>query len=193
VRGRTIKDEKMKKITLLIMMLMIAMAVDAQKYMTKSGYIGFYSHTPIEDIKADNNQAAGVLDISTGDLVFQALIRSFKFSKALMEEHFNENYMESDKYPKASFKGKITNPGSVNFSKNGNYEVTVEGDLTIRDVTKKISVKGNLEVVTGGINGTSKFNVVPEDYNIKIPGVVKDKIAKTLEVTVSMKYLPVGK
>ncbi len=175
------------------MMLMIAMAVDAQKYMTKSGYIGFYSHTPIEDIKADNNQAAGVLDISTGDLVFQALIRSFKFSKALMEEHFNENYMESDKYPKASFKGKITNPGSVNFSKNGNYEVTVEGDLTIRDVTKKISVKGNLEVVTGGINGTSKFNVVPEDYNIKIPGVVKDKIAKTLEVTVSMKYLPVGK
>jgi len=193
VSGRTIKDEKMKKITILIMMLMIAIAVEAQKYMTKSGYIGFYSHTPIEDIKADNNQAAGVLDISTGDLVFQALIRSFKFSKALMEEHFNENYMESDKYPKASFKGKITNPGSVNFSKNGNYEVTVEGDLTIRDVTKKISVKGNLEVVTGGINGTSKFNVVPEDYNIKIPGVVKDKIAKTLEVTVSMKYLPVGK
>jgi hypothetical protein len=183
----------MKRIIILIMMLMIAMAVDAQKYMTRSGYIGFYSHTPIEDIKADNNQAAGVLDISTGDLVFQALIRSFKFEKALMEEHFNENYMESDKYPKASFKGKITNPGSVNFTKNGSYAVTVDGELTIRDVTKKISVKGSLEVVTGGINGTSKFKVVPEDYNIKIPGVVKDKIAKNLEVTVNMKYLPVAK
>lgn len=183
----------MRKITIVIMMLMIAMSVNAQKYMTKSGYIGFYSHTPMEDIKADNNQAAGVLDISTGDMVFQALIKSFKFERALMEEHFNENYMESDKFPKASFKGKITNPGSVNFTKNGSYEVTVEGDLTIRDVTKKISVKGSLEVITGGINGTSKFNIVPEDYNISIPGVVKEKIAKNLEVTVTMKYLPVGK
>jgi hypothetical protein len=183
----------MKKTTIVIMMLMIAMAVDAQKYMTKSGYIGFYSHTPMEDVKADNNQAAGVLDIATGDMVFQALIKSFKFERALMEEHFNENYMESDKYPKASFKGKVTNLSSVSFSKTGIYDVTVEGDLTIRDVTKKISVKGTLEVVAGGINGVSKFNVVPEDYNISIPGVVKEKIAKNLEVTVNMKYLPVGK
>ena len=158
--------------------------------MTKNGYIGFFSHTPMEDIKGDNNQVAGVLDISTGEMVFQALIKSFHFDRALMEEHFNENYMESDKIPKSSFKGKITNLSSVNFSKNGTYDVTVEGDLTIHDVTNKISTKGTIEVVSGGINANSKFNIVPEDYKINIPGVVRDKIDKTLEVTVTMKYAP---
>jgi polyisoprenoid-binding protein YceI len=110
-----------------------------------------------------------------------------------MEEHFNENYMESDKFPKSSFKGKITNLSSVDFSKNGNYSVTVEGDLTVHDVTNKISTKGTIEVITGGINANSKFNIVPEDYKIIIPGVVRDKIDKNLEVTVSMKYNPVTK
>jgi hypothetical protein len=156
--------------------------------MTKNGYIGFFSHTPMEDIKGDNNQVAGVLDISTGEMVFQALIKSFHFERALMEEHFNENYMESEKFPKSSFKGKITNLSSVNFSKNGTYDVTVEGELTIRDATNKISTKGTIEVVTGGINANSKFNIVPEDYKINIPGVVREKIAKNLEVTVAMKY-----
>jgi polyisoprenoid-binding protein YceI len=159
--------------------------------MTKNGYIGFYSHTPMEDIKADNNQAAGVLDVSTGDLVFQVLIKSFHFERALMEEHFNENYMESEKFPKAVFKGKITNLASVNFSKNGTYEAVVDGELTIRDVTKKLSTKGTIEVLTAGINASSKFKIVPEDYKIEIPGVVRDKIAKDLEVTVTMKFTPV--
>ena len=125
-----------------------------------------------------------LLDISTGEMVFQALIKSFHFDRALMEEHFNENYMESDKIPKSSFKGKITNLSSVDFSKNGTYDVTVEGDLTIHDVTNKISTKGTIEVVSGGINANSKFNIVPEDYKISIPGVVRDKINKNLEVTV---------
>jgi hypothetical protein len=156
--------------------------------MTKNGYIGFFSHTPMEDIKGDNNQVAGVLDISTGEMVFQALIKSFHFERALMEEHFNENYMESEKFPKSSFKGKITNLSSVNFSKNGTYDITVEGDLIIRDVTNKISTKGTIEVVTGGINANSKFNIAPEDYKINIPGVVREKIAKNMEVTVTMKY-----
>jgi polyisoprenoid-binding protein YceI len=156
--------------------------------MTKTGYIGFYGHTPMEDIKADNNQVASVLDISTGELVFQVLIKSFHFDRALMEEHFNENYMESDKFPKSSFKGKITNFSSVDYKKNGVYDVTVEGDLTIRDVSNKITAKGTIEVVSGGINANSKFNIVPEDYKINIPGVVREKIAKSLEVTVTMKY-----
>jgi hypothetical protein len=160
--------------------------------MTKNGYIGFYSHTPMEDIKADNNQVAGVLDITTGDMVFQVLIKSFHFERALMEEHFNENYMESDKIPKSSFKGKITNLSSVNFAKEGTYDITVEGDLTIHDVTNKISTKGTIEVVSGGINANSKFNIVPEDYKITIPGVVKEKIDKNLAVTVTMKFTPLA-
>ena len=181
----------MKQFTTIIVFFFLFISANAQKYMTKNGFTGFYSHTPMEDIKADNNQVAGILDISTGDMVFQALIKSFHFDRALMEEHFNENYMESDKYPKSSFKGKITNLSAVNFSKPGIYDVTVDGDLTIHGVTKQISTKGTIEVVAGGINASSKFNIVPEDYNIEIPGVVRDKIDKNMSVTVSMKYTPI--
>jgi len=182
----------MKRLFLFLFFLNIVLAANAQKYMTKNGYIGFYSHTPMEDIKGDNNQVVGALDISTGEMVFQALIKSFHFDRALMEEHFNENYMESDKFPKSVFKGKISNLKDVDFSKNGIYNVTVEGDLTIHDVTNKISAQGTIEVVSGGINANSKFKVVPEDYKINIPGVVKDKFEKSLEVTVAMKYTPIA-
>ena len=182
----------MKRLFLLVLFLNIIFALNAQKYITKNGFISFYSHTPLEEIKAENNQVVSALDISSGEIVFQALIKSFHFERALMEEHFNENYMESDKIPKSSFKGKITNLSSVDFTKPGTYNVNVDGDLTIHDVTNKVSVKGTIEVVSGGINATSKFNVVPEDYKITIPGVVRDKIDKTLEVTVTMKYAPLA-
>jgi len=181
----------MKRLIILSLLTMLVLSASGQKYMTKTGFISFFSHTPMEDIKGDNNQVASVIDISTGEMVFQVLIKSFHFEKTLLEEHFNENYMESDKFPKASFKGKITNLSTVDFKKNGSYEVQVEGDLTIRDVTKKMSVKGILEVVTGGINTNSKFIIAPEDFNIEIPSVVRENIAKTIEVTVTMKYSPV--
>jgi polyisoprenoid-binding protein YceI len=99
--------------------------------------------------------------------------------------------MESDKFPKSTFRGKITNLSSVDFSKPGKYDVTVDGDLNMHDVTNKISVKGTIEVVQGGLNASSKFNIVPEDYKIAIPGVVRDNIAKNLEVTVTIKCAPV--
>ncbi len=181
----------MKHIAIIFFLLVAGYSANAQKYMTKNGFIGFYSHTPLEDIKAENNQVAAVLDAGTGEMVFQVLIKSFHFEKALMEEHFNENYMESEKYPKSTFKGKITNLSSVNFSKNGTYDVTVEGDLTLHNVTNKVNAKGTIEVITGGINANSKFNIAPEDYKIEIPGVVREKISRNLEVTVSMKYTPV--
>jgi len=182
----------MKRLIVLFFLFNLVLAVNAQKYMTKNGFIGFYSHTPMEDIKAENNQVVGALDISTGEMVFQALIKSFHFDRALMEEHFNENYMESDKIPKSMFKGKITNLSAVDFTKNGTYDVTVEGDLTIHDVTNKITTKGTIEVVSGGINANSKFNIIPEDYKITIPGVVREKINKNLEVTIAMKYAPLA-
>jgi len=181
----------MKRIAILFFLLASGYAVNGQKYMTKNGFIGFYSHTPMEDIKAENNQVAAVLDAGTGEMVFQLLIKSFRFEKALMEEHFNENYMESEKFPKSTFKGKITNLSTVNFSKNGSYDVTVEGDLTLHNVTNKVNAKGTIEIIAGGINASSKFYIVPEDYKIEIPGVVREKISKNLEVTVSMKYTPV--
>jgi len=178
----------MKKTALIFTLSLLAFSAQSQKYMTKTGFIGFFSHTPMEDIKGDNNQVASVLDISTGEIVFQALIKSFHFDRALMEEHFNENYMESEKFPKAIFKGRITNLSSVNFTNNGIYDVNVEGDLTIHNVTNKVITKGTLEIVPGGINANSKFKIVPEAYKIEIPGVVREKINKNLEVTVEMKY-----
>ena len=180
----------MKRIYFSLIIALFFLPTNAQRYITRNGYIGFYSHTPIEDIKADNNQVASILDTSTGNIVFQVLIKSFHFEKSLMEEHFNENYLESDKYPKSTFEGKIKNISEVDFSKNGIYNVTVEGDLTIHNVTKKVTAGGTLEVTSGGITALSKFNLIPEEYNIKIPGVVRNNIAETIEITVKMNYLP---
>ena len=183
----------MKRVASIIALLILFLSVNAQRrYMTRTGYIGFYSHTPLEDIKADNNQVASILDISTGDIVFQVLIRSFKFEKALMEEHFNENYLESEKYPRSSFTGKIIDPAAVDFTKTGTYKVSVEGELTLHNETKKITVPGIIEVESGGIKASAKFNIAPEDYNIIIPSVVRDNIARTIEVTVNLKYSPTG-
>lgn len=159
----------------------------SQKYMTKNGSIRFYSETPIETIQADNKQVNSALDIQTGDFVFKVLMKSFVFEKALMQEHFNENYVESDKFPNATFQGKITNLSAISFLKEGTYEATVEGDLTIHGVTKKISEKGTFTVKAGDkIHGTSKFMVKPADYGIKIPSTVMNNIAETIEVTVDV-------
>ena len=181
----------MRRLVFVLLFWNIIFSANAQKYMTKNGSISFFSHTSMEDIKADNNQVASVLDTGTGEMVFQLLIKSFHFERALMEEHFNENYLESEKFPKATFKGKITNLSAIDFKKNGTYVVTTEGDLSIHNVTQKVNIKGTLQIESGEILANSKFNIVPEDYNINIPGVVKEKINKNLEVTVSMKYTPV--
>ena len=176
-----------KIIFILFIGIISTYAVQAQKYMTKNGNIKFYSETPMETIEANNNQVNAALDSQTGDLVFKVLIKSFKFVKALMQEHFNENYLESDKFPNSTLQGKVTNLSSVNFAKEGTYEATIEGDLTIHGVTKKISEKGTFTVKAGDkIQGNSKFNVKPADYDIKIPGAVVKNIAEILEVTVDI-------
>lgn len=182
----------MKRFLFTLLFALSFFQAGAQKYVTRNGYIGFFSHTPLEDINADNNQVAGVLDSSTGEIGFQVLVRSFKFEKALMEQHFNENYLESEKFPKATFTGKIINPSAVSFSTPGVYEVEVEGDLNIHGVTKKVKEKGTIEVAKGNISGNSKFIIIPEDYNIKIPNVVRNNIAKTIEVTVNIKFSTSG-
>lgn len=183
----------MKKIALLSLLFLAAFSLKAQKYITRNGFIQFFGETQFETIKADNNQVASILDTQTGEIVFQALLKSFHFEKALMEEHFNENFVESDKYPKAVFKGKISDPSSVDFTKNGVYHVQVEGELTLHNVTKKITEPGTFEVSDKGIEAKSEFKVKPEDYNIEIPSVVRNKVAKEMDVTVDMKYSPLGK
>ena len=180
----------MKTQILLTVFILSAFTINAQKFMTKNGYIGLFSHTPMEDIKGDNNQVASILDASTGEIVFQALMKSFKFEKALMEEHFNENYVESEKFPKSTFKGKITNLSDVDFTKTGVYKVTVEGELLIHGVTQNISTPGEIEITGDGVKARSKFFIKPEDYKIEIPSVVRENIAKEITVTVDVNMPP---
>lgn len=178
----------MKNKLLIFGILLLSLNLSAQKFSTKNGYAGFYSHTPVEDVKADNNQVASIFDATTGDIVFQILNKSFHFDRALMEEHFNENYMESEKFPKSTFKGKITNISEVNCAKPGLYNVKVDGEMNMHGVAKAFSTTGTIEVVTDGILAKSKFNVKPEDYGIIIPGLIREKIAKEMEITINIKY-----
>ena len=175
-------------------LLLASTIISAQsKYLTKNGHIGFYSHTAMEDIKADNNQVASIIDIEKGEILFTVLMKSFKFDRALMEEHFNENYAESDKFPKASFKGKITNLSTVDFKKAGTYNVDVEGDMTIHGVTKPLKAKGTIEVKGVNLLAKAKFNISIKEYGIVIPDLVKDKIQDSMEITVDMDYASMNK
>lgn len=178
------------KIVAVAAFLFVISDATAQKYMTKTGYIKFYSETPIETIQAENKQVNAALDIEKGDLVFKVLMKSFMFEKALMQEHFNENYVESDKFPNATLQAKVTNLSQADFLKEGTHEAIIEGDLTIHGVTRKISEKGTFTVKDGGsIHGTSKFYVKPQDYDIKIPGAVMKNIAESIEVTVDVNLI----
>jgi polyisoprenoid-binding protein YceI len=179
----------MKKLLIFFSIALIqSNGVSAQKYFTKNGTISFFSETPLENISADNSQVVSVLNTQNGELNFSLLIRNFHFKKALMEEHFNENYMESDKLPKATFKGTISDPSKVDYSRDGTYNTTVSGDLTIHGVTHKITAPGTITVKGGNISANSKFAVKPADYNISIPKIVRENIAETIEVTVSCTY-----
>jgi polyisoprenoid-binding protein YceI len=175
----------MKKIIIAAILLCSVSAAHAQKYMTRTGKVTFFSSTPLENIEAFNNETASVLDAGTGDFVFQVPIKSFKFEKSLMQEHFNENYMESGKYPKAEYKGKVTDIKNVNFDKNGTYNVTSKGKMTIHGVTNDVELPATVTVKDKTVTINSKFNVKPKDYSIDIPGVVENKIAKEIEVTVN--------
>ena len=142
----------------------------------------------MEKIEAHNTTASTVLDASTGNIEWAVLIQGFKFEKALMQEHFNENYMESTTYPKAKFKGKIDNISSVNFKKDGDYNVTVSGQMEIHGVTKPVTATGVISVKGGAISAKSKFSVAVADYGIVIPKLVADNIAKNVDINVQADY-----
>lgn len=179
----------MKTVLLIILLLGISAVATAQdRFVTKSGHIWFYSKTPLETIEAHNNQVATVISTKKGTIAFDIIMKSFKFQRALMEEHFNENYIESEKFPKCTFTGKFLDFDLNNFTKPGTYKVTVEGDMTMHGVTKHVKEAGTLEIKEGSIYAKSKFHIIPQDYNINIPGIVKDKIAANMEINVDIQY-----
>jgi polyisoprenoid-binding protein YceI len=176
-----------------MLLLAVAATVQAQgRYFTKTGRITFYSDAPLEDIEAANKTASAVLDAKTGQLQFAVLMKGFEFKKALMQEHFNENYVESHKYPKAEFRGNISNNHEVNYAKEGTYPAKVKGQLVLHGVSRDIEVPATLQVQGGKIDGKATFPVRVADYNIAIPSLMKDKISNTVSVTVQVKLEPLA-
>jgi hypothetical protein len=162
--------------------------LSAQKFITREGKVSFYSSTPLEKIEAHNFKGSSVLDMETGRVEFAVLVKAFLFEKALMQEHFNENYMESDKYPKALVKGNIMGFEQIKLDENKSFTCPFEGELKMHGVSRPISSDLIINVVDGKLDIKTNFNVAVADYNIKIPNIVRDKIAKNVEIEVDAHY-----
>lgn len=183
---------KMKKLTILLLLIItLGFQVKGQeRFLTREGHITFFSETPIENIEANNYNVLSILDLSRGQVAVDMLIKNFEFPKKLMQEHFNENYMESSKIPKATFKGSFDVPDGLASIADGVYPVDVQGEISIHGVSRTMNQTIDLEVKDGKILTEFKFVVKVADHDIKIPNVVVDKIAEEIEVTANFNYEP---
>lgn len=182
----------MKKL-LICSLLLVGMYrnTSAQKYFTRNGEARFSSKTAAETIEAENKQLLAIIDASDNQVAFNLLIKGFLFQKQLMQDHFNEEVMESDKFPKASFTGKITDP--VNLAKDGKYQVRIAGQLSIHGVSKTISTPANIEVANGTLKAYATITVAYDDYNIKLPSLLNNSVAKTIQVEINISCKPMNK
>ena len=176
----------MKTIYALLICLFLASFTNAQdRYLTKKGTITFFSESPMENIEATNNQVLSIVDVSNGQMAISILMKSFLFEKALMQEHFNENYVESDKYPKATFKGSILDFENISTSKT---KIKVKGNLTIHGKTKEITIEAMTAKKDDVLKMTGEFFINLVDFDIEIPSVVKDNIAKSIKVSFNFNH-----
>lgn len=155
---------------------------------TKDGTTSFFSHAPLEDIEAVNKRTTAALNLEKGDIVVKMLIKHFVFENALMQEHFNENYMESETYPTALFKGSFSTESPINPSEDGEHTVAVNGELTIHGVTKPHTGTATITIKDGKVSAQTKFVAKPADFEIDIPTVVVRNIAEEIEVTTSLSF-----
>lgn len=169
---------------IVIILFVLTTWCQGQQYYSKTGKVTFISDAPLEKIEAHNNNGYVAFDSNTGNIEWSVLIKGFEFVKALMQDHFNENYMESQKFPKGLFKGTILNLKDINLQKDGEYNVNVKGELTLHGITKPFNPTGHISVKGGMITATSNFDILVEDFDIEIPKVVKDNIAKSVKVNV---------
>jgi polyisoprenoid-binding protein YceI len=178
-------------IGLLTLSMFCAVRVSAQeRYFTKTGRVNFDASGNMEKVVAVNKTVTAVFDKGTGALQFAVQMKGFEFPKALMQEHFNENYVESSKYPKAEFKGSIAQPSQIDLAKDGSYAVNVTGKMMLHGVTKDVSAPGNIVVKNGKPSLQSDFTITLKDYNISIPSLVSDKISPTAKVSVNCALEP---
>ncbi|MDZ4838386.1 MAG: YceI family protein [Bacteroidota bacterium] len=157
-------------------------------YKTKTGHVWFESNAEQEDITAHNYQVGSLLSAKDGKVAIKMAMTSFEFEKKTMQDHFNENYLESSKFPEASFAGKITNLKEVNFKKAGTYNATATGDLTIHGVTKNVTTNGTITVADAGVNLKAKFVINLKDYNVTIPSTVVKKVSDKISINADINY-----
>lgn len=182
---------QLRHVLLTIVMVLYTCLVSAQsKFIDRGGYVSFFSTAPMEDIKAESKQVVTIFDIKEGKIVASMLMRSFNFRKALMQEHFNENYVESHQYPKASFTGTVTNIDDVDLTKEGKYSLDVTGEITLHGVTKPLKLKADVVVAGGSLQVKAVFPLTVKDFKIEVPRLVVDNIAEVVEVTVAFNYKP---
>ena len=175
----------MKKVLLVSILITHTLFSQAQKYVAESSAVSFFSHGAIEDIAANNSKSVSIFNVATGDIVFAIPSKDFEFEKSLMKEHFNEKYMETEKFPKSIFQGKITGFQST---LSGAQQAKAVGKLTIHGVTKEIDMPGTVEVVNSKVVMKSKFTVKLADYNIAIPQLLWQNIAEEVEVKIEFTY-----
>lgn len=173
----------MKNIIFTLLIALSLSVTSQNKYLTKTGTLNFEASVPsFEEVAAKNSAVTAILNTENGEFAALALVKAFRFKNALMEEHFNENYAESDDYPKATFRGKITD---FSFSKldENMQSVIVNGSLTFHGVTKDLSdISMNIKLADGNISLTGNFKVLVSDYNIEIPKIVKNKLSNEVSV-----------
>lgn len=167
-----------------VLVLLSVLAFAQDKFFTKNGRLSFVSKGNVETISAKHKGITCVLDTKSGAIQFAVLMKGFEFPKALMQEHFNENYVESDKYPKADFKGQVVNNGDVHYGRDGIYNAKAKGSLTLHGVTKEIEVPGKITVKGGKPQLNADFTILLSDYNIKIPSLVKENISNMVSIAV---------
>jgi polyisoprenoid-binding protein YceI len=172
----------------LVLALQSNLYAQNNKYFSKTANISFDAEgklDDVEEIKAKTKAATCVYDEATGAMEWAVNINSFVFASSLMQEHFNENYMESSKFPKASFKGKVENFADIKLTTDGTYPAKVVGKLTMHGVTKDIATTGEMKVVKGEVTAISNFEVALKDYNITIPTVVFMKVAENVKISIN--------
>ena len=172
----------MERLLSAFIMTWIVFDASSQIWIAKNAKIRFFSATPIEDIEAMTNTATGAINLETSRIFFKATVKSFKFEKALMKEHFNENYVESDKFPFAEYDGIIQSIPDL--TRDGVHEVQIKGYLTLHGVKASRDIKATLKAVNGKIESKSIFLVPCHDHGIKIPSVTRKNISDNIEVTV---------
>ncbi|HEX5001051.1 MAG TPA: YceI family protein [Bacteroidia bacterium] len=182
----------MKKFPLIIAFLLMNVyaSVGQERWYTKEAKVSFFCDGSAENIEAYNNKGFMVIDVPTGKIEISVLMKAFTFEKALMQEHFNENYVESDKFPKAIFKGTIKDPENIKWTTDGEYAVEVSGDLTIHGVTNVITTPAKITIKNGVPVGDATFIIALADYNIDIPKIVEDKVSKNVRLVVQTSLNP---